>query len=61
MMASNAALKRLMPILYGVVRTWKIINNTVMNIPGVWREQHSPTITSTRWLTDVNVFKVIQD
>jgi len=39
----------------------KIINNTVVDIPGGWRKKCCSTITSSDQSTDVNVFKVIQD
>ena len=60
-MAYNAALECAMPTLHRVVCMWKIINNTVVDISGGWREKCCSTITSSDQSTDVNVFKVIQD
>jgi hypothetical protein len=61
MVTSNAALTCLEPTLHGIVRTWKIVDNTVMNIPCVWRKEGSTSIALSHGPTDVNVLKIVQN
>jgi hypothetical protein len=55
MVTSNPALKCLVPTLYGIFRTRKIVDNTVMNIPRVWRKEGITSIATSHGPTYVNV------